>query len=99
MLELAGEVGVSVADLHRLSPWEFSRLVKGYHRRLRRQREQAAEHAAWALIPFGGGRITPADLLGESEPETTQTFNIKDFPSTEAFLQAVREAREKRNGA
>lgn len=63
-------------------------------------REQAAEHAAWALYPYYGGRLSPADLLGESESASeprTQRISIKDYPSTEAFIQAVKEAREKRN--
>lgn len=59
-------------------------------------REQAAEHAAWALYPYYGGRLSPADLLGESE-SASEPISIKDYPSTEAFIQAVKEAREKRN--
>lgn len=62
-------------------------------------REQAAEHAAWALYPYYGGRLSPADLLGESESasEPRTRISIKDYPSTAAFIQAVKEAREKRN--
>lgn len=61
-------------------------------------REQAAEHAAWALYPYYGGRLSPADLLGESESASEpRRISIKDYPSTEAFIQAVKEAREKRN--
>lgn len=73
-------------------------MVEGYHRRLRRTREQAAEHAAWVLIPPSRGRVTPADLLGdkESEGDETITLNPKDYPNTQAFLAAVREAKEQR---
>lgn len=86
-----------MADLDRLLPWEVARIVAGYHRRLRRQREQAAEHAAWVLWPYCGGRLSAADLLGESEASDTVTLNPRDYPTTEAFMDAVREAQERQS--
>jgi len=76
-----------------MRPFELMAILRGYKRRLRRMREQAAEHAAWVMAPHLRKPIAPIVLLGEEdEGKTSITLNAAHYGSPEEFIAAVKKA-------
>lgn len=77
-----------------MRPFELMAILRGYKRRLRRMREQAAEHAAWVMAPHLRKPIAPIVLLGEEpkDEQTSITLNAAHYGSPDEFIAAVRKA-------
>lgn len=80
-----------------MRPFELAAMLRGYFRRLRRHREQAAEHAAWVMIPHLRKPIAPSVLLGDTaeagDPSgKSVVLSAGSYGSPEEFIAAVQAA-------